>query len=64
MKVDKAEHMYEVGKVLGKFSKQLVDFNPLELFEIIEDFHNVPKRYRDFLETVEKDTVSRVKVLF
>lgn len=61
MKVEKPEHMYETGKALGKFQKQLSDFNPSELFEVIEDFHNTPKRYQDFLNAVERDTAFRVK---
>lgn len=60
-KVEKPEHIYEAGKALGRFQNQLADFNAEELFEVIEDFHNTPKRYNNFLEAVEKDSVNRVK---
>lgn len=60
-KAEKSEHMYEVGKALGKFQKLLSDFKADELFEIIEDFHNTPKRYKAFIEAMESDSLGRVK---
>lgn len=60
-KVEKPEHIYEAGKALGRFQNQLADFNAKELFEVIKDFHNTPKRYNAFLEAVEKDLVGRAK---
>lgn len=60
-KAEKPEHMYEVGKALGKFQNLLSDFKADELFEIIEDFHNTPKRYKAFIEAMESDSLGRVK---
>lgn len=60
-KAEKPEHMYEVGKALGKFQNLLSDFKAEELFEIIEDFHNTPKRYKDFVKAMENDPLGRVK---
>lgn len=62
-RVEKPEHIFETGKALGRFQKQLADFNAEELFEVIEDFHNTPKRYKAFLEAVEKDSVGKAKDL-
>ena len=53
--VEKPDHIYEVGKALGKFQNQLSDFNAEDLYEVIKDFHNTPKRYMDFQEAIEKD---------
>lgn len=60
MKVEKPDHIYEVGKALGKFQNQLSDFNAEDLYEVIKDFHNTPKRYMDFQEAIEKDIAGRV----
>ena len=61
MKVESDIHIYEAGKALGKFQKQLSDFEPSELFEVIKDFHNTPVRYLDFEKAIEEDKASRVK---
>ncbi|MGL4848766.1 MAG: phosphotransferase enzyme family protein [Clostridium sp.] len=60
MKVENEKHIYEAGKALGKFQNYLGDFDAEELFEVIEDFHNTPKRYEAFVEAVKEDKVGRV----
>ncbi|MGL4741692.1 MAG: phosphotransferase enzyme family protein [Sarcina sp.] len=62
MKVENDKHIYEAGKALGKFQKQLSDFNAEDLFEVIEDFHNTPKRFDVFVEAIENDAADRVKL--
>ena len=59
MKVEEPKHMYETGKALGRFQKHLTDFDATSLFEVIEDFHNTPKRYIAFLDAVERDEAGR-----
>lgn len=62
MKVENEVHIYEAGKALGKFQKQLSDFKADELFEVIKDFHNTPVRYLDFEKAIEEDKADRVKL--
>ncbi|MGL5617115.1 MAG: hypothetical protein ACRDD2_12950 [Sarcina sp.] len=59
--VEEPRHMYTTGKALGKFQKQLSDFNVSELNETIKDFHHTHKRYIDFKRAVELDVVDRKK---
>lgn len=63
MKVENEKHIYETGIALGKFQKHLSDFDANNLFEVIKDFHNTPKRYIDFLTAVENDEVGRVSLV-
>ena len=44
----------------GKFQYDLSDFPAEELVETIPDFHNTPKRFKDFEKAVEEDVVGRV----
>ncbi|MGL5575782.1 MAG: phosphotransferase enzyme family protein [Sarcina sp.] len=62
MKVESDIHIYEAGKALGKFQKQLSDFRVEDLFEVIKDFHNTPVRYLDFEKAIEEDKANRVKL--
>lgn len=59
--VEKPEHLYTAGKSLGKFQKQLADFDVDSLFETIKDFHDTEKRYEAFLEAVEADRAGRLE---
>ncbi len=47
------------GVAFGRFMKRLNSFPAKELHETIADFHNTPKRYSDFLESVELDSAGR-----
>lgn len=53
------EDFYECGYGFGYFQRQLNDFPVETLVETIPDFHNTPKRYRDFLDAVEADAFGR-----
>lgn len=44
--------VYEAGRVTGYFLKQLQDYPVHSLNISIPDFHNTPKRYQDFLQTL------------
>ncbi len=53
------DDFYEAAFAFGKFQCDLSDFPAESLYEIIPDFHNTEKRYRDFLEAVENDVQGR-----
>lgn len=57
--VEKPEHLYTAGKALGKFQKQLSDFDVELLYDTIPDFHNTEKRFEVFLEAVKEDKKGR-----
>lgn len=54
------ELFLRVGRAFGTFQRQLADFDATLLHEVIPDFHNTEKRYRDFEEAVEADACGRV----
>lgn len=54
-------HMYKCGKALGKFQKQLADFDVKKLHETIKDFHHTKKRYDAFIEALEKNPLKRAE---
>lgn len=56
---DDVEDFRQCAVAFGKFQRDLSNFPADTLFETIPDFHNTPKRFRDFLEAVEKDAVGR-----
>ncbi len=49
------------GSAFGAFQNHLAGFDASVLVETIPDFHNTPKRYRDFEKAVEKDICGRAK---
>lgn len=51
----------EVGRAFGVFQNALDGFDANSLFITIPDFHNTPKRYVKFEESVKKDACGRVK---
>lgn len=59
--VEEPIHMYKCGKALGKFQKQLADFDVEKLHETIKDFHHTKKRYDAFIESVNNDICKRVE---
>lgn len=54
------DDFYEAAFAFGKFQRDLSDFPAETLYEIIPDFHNTEKRYKDFLDAVERDEQGRV----
>lgn len=49
------------ASAFGKFHNNLGDLDATLLGETIPHFHDTPKRYRDLLDAIEKDTQNRVK---
>ena len=59
--VETPEQAYETGNAFGNFQKLLIDFPEPRLSETIPDFHNTPKRFKQFLNVLEEDKVNRAK---
>jgi len=57
--VEHAYQMYEVGKAVGIFQKQLHGFPVSKLFVTIPNFHNTPARYERFEESLKRDPKNR-----
>ena len=57
--IERPQDFYESALAFGSFSNDLSDFDASLLTEVIPDFHNTPKRYRDFKSAVEKDAFFR-----
>ena len=53
------EDFFECGKAFGEFQKRLATFPAKSLHAVLPDFHNTPKRYRDFLRAVKEDVCKR-----
>ena len=59
--VEDAEVFRNVGKAFGEFQNQLADFDASVLTEPIKNFHNTPKRFKDFKSALDKDVCDRAK---
>ena len=57
------DDFYECGFGFGNFQKQLNNFPAEQLFEIIPDFHNTPKRFETLLGAIKNDVCGRVKTV-
>ncbi len=55
------DQAFEAARAYGKFQRQLVDFPPPRLHEIIPDFHNTPKRVHSLEIAIREDVAKRVK---
>lgn len=51
----------EAGSAFGEFQNLLCDFNPSDLHETIEDFHNTEKYFEKLKASARADAVGRVK---
>ncbi len=58
---ENAEDFYQCAVAFGRFQQHLHDFPADSLQETLQDFHNTPKRFRDFLQAVEADVMGRAK---
>jgi Ser/Thr protein kinase RdoA (MazF antagonist) len=54
-----AEHARTGARAFGNFQRLLSDFPADTLHEVLPDFHNTPKRFATFIETVARDPVNR-----
>lgn len=58
-KTDDLDIIYLIGKAFGNFEKNLIDYNH-KLKITIEDFHNTPKIYNDFIENVKNKNINEI----
>ena len=49
------------GEAFGEFQNYLAEFDASELKETIKDFHNTPKRFKDFKKALDEDVCGRAK---
>ena len=59
--VEKPEHFYQSAVAFGNFANLLAEFDASGLYEVIPDFHNTEKRFKDFCESVRLDKMGRAK---
>ncbi|MHC4740729.1 MAG: phosphotransferase enzyme family protein [Planctomycetota bacterium] len=59
--LDSAETAYEVARMFGWFQRMLIDLPDPSLHETIVDFHNTPKRLKDFESILREDPCNRAK---
>ncbi len=59
--VENAQLFADSGYAFGRFQSFLADYDASTLSETIPNFHNTPKRYRDFLAALEADVCDRAK---
>ncbi|MBQ4119107.1 MAG: aminoglycoside phosphotransferase family protein [Clostridia bacterium] len=62
-RVENANDFYICAKAFGHFQNCLSDFPAEELYEVIKDFHNTPKRFENFALAVEKNAVGRAALV-
>ncbi len=58
---ESTEDFRQCAIAFGKFQRDLSDFPADTLFETIPDFHNTPKRFKDFLTAIENDIAGRAE---
>lgn len=59
--VEKPEHFYQSAVAFGNFANLLSEFDASGLFEVIPNFHNTKKRFKDFLAALTADKLNRAK---
>ncbi len=59
--VGSSKQAHEAGKAFGKFVSLLSDMKGPRLHETIPDFHNVRRRFDNFIKALETDHVNRAK---
>ncbi|MBN1901613.1 aminoglycoside phosphotransferase family protein [Candidatus Sumerlaeota bacterium] len=60
-KLEKPQQAFEAARAFGSFQAMLADLPAPRLHETIPDFHNTPKRLRDFQKALETDPLNRAK---
>ncbi len=53
------EIFYQSAMAFGNFANLLAEFDASKLYEIIPDFHNTEKRFRDFEQAIKEDKCGR-----
>ncbi len=59
-KMDNPVNFYYSGKAFGEFANFFTDFDASLLVETIKDFHNTPKRFKDFEQAIDENRKGRV----
>ncbi len=59
--ISRDEDFYWSAVAFGGFQYMLRDFPAEKLYETLPDFHNTPKRFKDFLNSVKADRKDRAK---
>lgn len=57
--VEKPEDFYYSAVAFGNFANLLAEFDATKLYEVLPDFHNTEKRFRDFENSLKKDVKGR-----
>ncbi len=57
--VEKPEHFYQSAVAFGNFANLLAEFDATQLFEVLPNFHNTVKRFKDFEIALEKNASGR-----
>ena len=57
--VEKPEHFYQSAVAFGNFANLLAEFDAKSLYEVLPDFHNTVKRFKDFKNSLEKNASGR-----
>ncbi len=52
-------HVYNAGQAFGNFQRMLADFPANALHEVLPGFHDTPRRFAAFVETLARDRVNR-----
>lgn len=59
--VEKPEHFYQSAVAFGNFANLLAEFDATKLFEVLPNFHNTEKRFKDFENSLKADKMGRAK---
>ncbi|MBE6635196.1 MAG: ROK family protein [Ruminococcaceae bacterium] len=60
-KVEEPRQFYESAVAFGNFQRMLKDYPADSLYEIIENFHNTPDRYKKLMDAADRDKFERRK---
>ncbi len=59
--VEKPEDFYQSAVAFGDFANLLAQFDATQLYEVLPDFHNTVKRFKDFENSLKADKFDRAK---
>jgi len=57
--IENPAHVYSAARAFGEFQEMLADLPGERLHEVIPDFHHTAKRFRRFVEVLERDPLNR-----
>lgn len=60
-KIDSPQIFYQTARAFGDFAKILAEFDAEKLYEILPNFHNTKKRFRNFENSLNSDRFNRAK---